>query len=202
LHKLTEGKHAQTKVIYNGVNSSLFIDNSYINPERKIILTVSQADNEIEYIRKGSNKFIKIAGKMPEYEFILTGLRGHALELAKKDGINVPNIKVLPGPLSLEKDIIPLYQKAAAYCQFSLEETFGLAVVESMACGCVPIVSSKGALPEVVGNAGCIADEDETIIDYIKKSLNLTKEERDRFRARAMDFDLANRKKELLNNLD
>jgi glycosyltransferase involved in cell wall biosynthesis len=36
----------------------------------------------------------------------------------------------------------------------TLEETFGLVALEGMACGCVPIVSNKGGLPEAIGKAG------------------------------------------------
>ena len=36
------------------------------------------------------------------------------------------------------------------------EEPFGVVVLEGMACGCVPIVSDGGGLPEAIGNAGLI----------------------------------------------
>lgn len=37
-----------------------------------------------------------------------------------------------------------------------LEEAFGNVVLEGMACGCLPIVSNLGGLPEAVGNAGVV----------------------------------------------
>lgn len=40
------------------------------------------------------------------------------------------------------------------YLQPSLYEGFGVAVLEAMACGCVPVSSKQGALWEVVGDAG------------------------------------------------
>ena len=47
-------------------------------------------------------------------------------------------------------------KRAKVYCQLSRDETFGISLVEAMAYGCVPVVSDKGALPWIVGNAGVI----------------------------------------------
>jgi glycosyltransferase involved in cell wall biosynthesis len=52
------------------------------------------------------------------------------------------------------------------YCQLSYTESFGVTNLEAMACGCVPVVTDRGALPEVVGNTGVIVpygDVDATI---------------------------------------
>ena len=38
--------------------------------------------------------------------------------------------------------------------QVSAHEAFGASLAEAMASGCVPVVTDKGAIPEVVGNAG------------------------------------------------
>ncbi|MCP3929464.1 MAG: glycosyltransferase family 4 protein [Bacteroidetes bacterium] len=47
-----------------------------------------------------------------------------------------------------------------AHCMFfpSVYEEFGIPTCESMACGCPPVVSKTGALPEIVGDAGLIVD--------------------------------------------
>jgi glycosyltransferase involved in cell wall biosynthesis len=42
----------------------------------------------------------------------------------------------------------------AVYVQLSAYESFGMALAEAMQCGCVPVVTRRGALPEVVGDAG------------------------------------------------
>lgn len=36
------------------------------------------------------------------------------------------------------------------------KEPFGIVALEGMACGCVPLVSDGGGLPEAVGEAGCV----------------------------------------------
>ncbi len=47
---------------------------------------------------------------------------------------------------------------AAAYCQPSLMEGFGLTTLEAMACGVPVVVSDRGSLPEVVGDCGCVVE--------------------------------------------
>ena len=49
-----------------------------------------------------------------------------------------------------------LYAGAALFALPSLEEGFGLGVLEAMACGTPVLTSDGGALPEVVGDAGLI----------------------------------------------
>ena len=47
-------------------------------------------------------------------------------------------------------------ERAKVYCQLSADETFGVALVEAMARGCIPVVSDKGALSWVVQDTGVV----------------------------------------------
>ena len=56
------------------------------------------------------------------------------------------------------REQLALYNKAMAFVFPSIEEGFGLPLVEAMACG-LPIVTSKvSSLPEVAGTAGILVD--------------------------------------------
>lgn len=55
----------------------------------------------------------------------------------------------------------------------SWEEPYGNVVLEGMACGCIPVVSNGGGLPEAVGTAGFIFKRNDVkeMIDILKKIL-------------------------------
>jgi glycosyltransferase involved in cell wall biosynthesis len=68
-----------------------------------------------------------------------------------------------------------LYNDAEALVLPSFCEGFGLPAIEAMSCGTPCIVSDRGALPEVVGEAGTVVDIDEpdelvhAMLDHIEK---------------------------------
>ena len=67
-----------------------------------------------------------------------------------------------------------VYNAFDVYCFLSMsgEETFGLTVLEAMACGVPPIVPNFDGMPSVVGDAGLIADAENfdqdigTLVSY------------------------------------
>ncbi len=76
----------------------------------------------------------------------------------------------LAGPLADRLDVrgyLPPEQRLALYSQAAMlvlpsrMEGFGLPALEAMALGIPVVVSSRGALPEVVGDAGLVVDPDD-----------------------------------------
>ncbi|PYM65005.1 MAG: glycosyltransferase family 1 protein [Candidatus Rokuibacteriota bacterium] len=62
-----------------------------------------------------------------------------------------------------------LYQGALALVSPSLWEGFGLPALEAMACGTPVLAADRGALPEVVGDAGLLVDP--TSVDALREAM-------------------------------
>jgi glycosyltransferase involved in cell wall biosynthesis len=64
------------------------------------------------------------------------------------------------GGVPLE-DTARFYQAADAFAYPSLNETFGLPILEAMACGCPVVTSDATAMPETAGGAALLCDPKE-----------------------------------------
>jgi glycosyltransferase involved in cell wall biosynthesis len=132
---------------------------------------------------------------------------GTRLVLAGGDRAGRPALSALAGPLGLEggvvfpgliadADLPAVYGGATLLVQPSLEEGFGLPALEAMACGVPVVASRRGALPEVVADAGVLVHpEDETALTAALARVLGSREERaalaGRGLARAADFTVA-----------
>jgi glycosyltransferase involved in cell wall biosynthesis len=71
-----------------------------------------------------------------------------------------------------DDDLAGLMAEADAFCLPSLFEAFGLTALEAIACGTPAVVSSSGALPEVVGEAAILSDPTpEALVDALERVL-------------------------------
>ncbi len=97
---------------------------------------------------KGIGNFLAAAAELREIDFHVVG--------AVKDGRvkdeAPPNVQ-FHGPLH-HAEVSRFLGRLRVYCQLSRRESFGLATAEAMAAGCIPVVTNRGALPEVVGDLG------------------------------------------------
>lgn len=201
LTMLTDGRHAPAQVVYNGVLPD-YLPSSIDTPRERLAVTVCQGDSETEYLRKRLPMFIEVARTVPDVRFVIVGPTGRALDLARTAAEGIDTIEIIPGFVSLRDVIIPLYLRASAYCQFSIEETFGMVVVESMLCGCVPVTSSGGALPEVAGPYGLRADTVEGLADQVRRAMLRDEHDIDAIVAHAQQFSAERRSDAVLAILD
>ena len=188
------------EVVYNGVPHDFC--NGIKKDKENSIVTVGYINRNERIKVKGIDYFIKIAKFFPEYTFTVMGVEGHIKKELEK--IKPDNVKILE-PVGQDK-LKSIYSSAKVYCQLSVYESFGIAVVEAMQCGCIPVVTNRGALPEVVGDAGVIVDygDIEKIKEGIKKALCLAEKEEKSEKAieRARMFSLERREKKLVEIID
>lgn len=78
-----------------------------------------------------------------------------AAAIAPIDGVATPVVNLA----GVDDQVVArLMGHAAAFCLPSRMEGFGMAVAEAMACGTPVVVSNRGALPEIVGDAGIVTE--------------------------------------------
>jgi glycosyltransferase involved in cell wall biosynthesis len=84
--------------------------------------------------------------------------RADSAALAAEATAPIPGVRTPVANLAGASDaeVARLMAGAEALCLPSLMEGFGMAVAEAMACGAPPVVSDRGSLPEVVGDAGVV----------------------------------------------
>lgn len=159
---------SKIEVVYHGVDKRFSrvvnvmkldsVRNRYQLPD-KFILFVGNLEP-----KKNINRIIEAfsdlkAERQIEHKLVIAGKKGWKyatiFELCKTR--NLHNDIIFPGYID-ENDIPALYSMASAFIFPSLDEGFGLPVLEAMACGCPVIASSQGALPEISGGACPLAD--------------------------------------------
>jgi len=111
-------------------------------PSSPIILGVSQIWNR----QKGLYDFVKLANKMPEYNFLLIGKIIENIELPSN---------ILPvGTTSNASELVKYYSAADVFFNPSTRETFGKVTAEALACSTPVVAYNATATPELVGK-GC-----------------------------------------------
>lgn len=137
--------------------------------KRPMVLTVGRMDDST-ILRKGLVTIARMSHLLPEVEIVMAG-GGSPEAMAELKREAGPNVQ-FPGIVS--DDVLQqLLSEAAVYLQPSVHEAFGCAVAEAMLYGCVPVVSDRGSLPEVVGDTGFYVppDDPEALAAAVRQAL-------------------------------
>jgi len=116
---------------------------------------------------KRMHDFLEIASGSPSFRFAIIGaVDGKNLQyyksLKKKASSNVSFIL---SPLRGAKDVL---RRGKVYVHCARNEQFGIAIVEAMAAGCVPVVHESGGPPEIVtGDVGFTWKNTDEAISHI-----------------------------------
>jgi glycosyltransferase involved in cell wall biosynthesis len=181
-------------VVYNGVNTEQFKPKG---KKEKIIVTIgSVTDQGIKL--KGLGTFAKASIHFPDYKFVIIGETEES-SVQKLKEIN-PNL-TFTGKVTHD-EVSSWLQRAKIYCQLSYVESFGMSVAEAMSCECIPVVTNRGALPELVGDTGFFVEYNDEVktVDAIKKAIDSQENISKKFRERIIKmFSIKNRGNKIIN---
>jgi len=140
------------------------------NSKDMMAITVANIDSCTIHI-KGLLAVARLSKYLPDTPFLFIGkYEPEAIKILRKESSEKAEFL---GFLEHSK-LHEFFLRAKIYLQLSLHESFGCSMAESMLFNCIPVVSDKYALPEVVGNAGfCVNPEDlkgiSVVVDKILK---------------------------------
>lgn len=142
--------------------------------KRPIAITVGAIHASSLY-RKGIRYFIDSAKLLPDTDFYVVGGIKPELcdELKAQVGDNVIFTGFMP-----DNELWELMAESKVYVQPSHHEGFGVSVAEAMLARCIPVVSRRGALPEVVDSSGIYLDSFSR--DEIASKIQMALETEDR----------------------
>lgn len=163
------------KMIYHAIDLRKYNFTSYKNREPFLFTITHLTKHNIsrKCVKEIIEAYNQIITKYPEYKLYIAGGtndNGYPELLEKVISLGLKDKVIFMGRIS-DEEKIETYQKCMMYIQPSYFEGFGLAIAEAMACGAPVITSSRGAIPEVVGNLGVFAEPDDIqgITDGINK---------------------------------
>jgi N-acetyl-alpha-D-glucosaminyl L-malate synthase BshA len=159
------------RVIYNFVDTERYRPHAcdetrahFAKPDERVLMHVSNF-RPVKRAGDAVRVFAEVAREMPARLLLvgegpdLVGVEELAAELGVGDRVSV---------LGLRSEIEELLPCADLFLLPSESESFGLAALEAMACGVVPLASSVGGIPEVIedgvsgilcepGDIGCMS---------------------------------------------
>jgi len=152
----------KVEMIYNCVPSHKINKNIY----KESVVTVGNATKS-KYQLKGLELFAKASRMIPSRHFIIIG----PFDKETKDYLHTisPNL-IFTGQLS-HNEVLNHLESTKVYCQFSKVESFGMSLIESISCDCIPVILDNGAMSEVSKPLSIITDNININKD-LQKALN------------------------------
>ena len=159
---------------------------SRLSPEKKIELAIEAFNSKVL-----KNKQLLIIGYLSRenknYYQKLCGLsKGN------------DNIKILPN--LRRNDVLTLLSKSKVLFHPMPNEHFGIAIIEAMAAGCLPVVHASGGPLEIVddGQYGLMYRDSREIPELLTRAFNLSEHFQEKVKSRALQFDIKHFQEKLI----
>ena len=151
LLQLIPGLKTPIQVIPNGFDTKFWKELGMERVRHSFISVATSTSTLARAIVKGYDLIAQLAASNPEWSFTLVGDANYQA--------TSPNILVLGK--ERPEALVQLYNTHEFYLQLSSSEGFPNALGEAMACGCIPIGSAVGAIPEILGDTGLLLKRKE-----------------------------------------
>lgn len=169
----------QLVAVYNGFNSHFHVQPKAPEITRKYI----DADNYLFFLgntdpKKNTPRVLKaysdyLKQSTQKLPLLIADLKGDVIDriLEEENITEVKSYIHAPGYIA-NTDLASLYCGAFAFLYPSLRESFGIPMLEAMACGTPIIAGNTSAMPEIAGEGALLADPFNSN-DITKKILQL-----------------------------
>jgi glycosyltransferase involved in cell wall biosynthesis len=197
---LLYGKPRRMRTAYLGVDTRIFRPDGSERLNR--VVTACHTISRMALLQKGIEPFVRAARFVPEAEFVVVGAFADD-SIDRLKSIATANVHFTMKRYSAE-ECAELFRTAKVYVQASAHEGFGLSLAEAMACGCVPVVANRYAMPETVGDTGYLTpfNDPPALAQAIREAL-VHPEKGLAARQRVLDhFTLAHRRQLLKEELE
>lgn len=158
----------KVKVVYNAKDSAFkkVNDEDLLNRIRE---KYNFPDNFILFLgntapKKNSDRLIRAYARYVEKSesplplVVLDLPRPYIVNILKELGMEKIDNQIITKDYISHNDLLVVYNLATIFIYPSLRESFGLPIIEAMACGTPVITSNTSAMPEVASNAALLAN--------------------------------------------
>ncbi|MBE2219147.1 MAG: glycosyltransferase [Ignavibacteria bacterium] len=196
------------RTMYCCIDTTKFIP-AVIPVKENIVVTVGGGGEFIkEAKRKRLDYFIALGEEFnkrnPEYNarfFAIGHNPGNPVHNFLSELVVSEKVVLIPSTKSIE-ELVQYFSSASVYMQLSYYEAFGIAQVEAMLYGCIPVSNPGGAIAEVIGDAGFTVKDYDTD-GYIRILKEIFDHKHEGLRAKAQkrainNFSLEARENKLL----
>lgn len=155
----------EIKPVYNGYSSHFreiespeSISKKYI-PHRDFIFFLGNTDPKKNTVRTIKAYSLYAKSVLNPFPLLIADLSKDVIaEILKQENIEfVKHLIFAPGYIS-NKDLPYIYNAAKLFLYTSLRESFGIPMLEAMACGTPVITSNTSAMPEIAGSGATLVD--------------------------------------------
>ena len=195
LEKDSGNKNINT--MYCCIDTTKFIP-AAIPVKENIVVTVGGGGEFIkEAKRKRLDYFIALGEefnkRFPEYNarfFAIGHNPGNPVHNFLSELVVSDRVVLKPSTKSIE-ELVQYFSSASVYMQLSYYEAFGIAQVEAMLYGCIPVSNPGGAIAEVIGNTGFTIKDYDTD-EYIRILKEIFDKKHENLRIKAQERAIKN----------